>query len=164
MSDTLARKFHAAYERLAPAFGYATRHQTRTFDAHSANGRLMIAVCAEVLGDLERERDVARRANALWKSASKIWRRYCSNAYAKLCKLERERDDAVLRREETVMQCELLASDMRQWRECAENLIDYARECLASLSGGCGHPYCEREMDTIRKDIARYERLKEGGK
>ncbi len=63
--------------------------------------------------------------------------------------------------------CEFIASLERerdQWRECAEGLVDYARECLASLSGGCGHPYCEREMDTIRKDIARFERLKEGGK
>lgn len=57
-----------------------------------------------------------------------------------------------------------LKRERDQWRACAENLIDYARECLASLSGGCGHPYCEREMDTIRKDIARYERLKECGK
>ena len=45
----LARKFHDTYERLAPSFGYATREETRFFDPHSPNGRLMIAVCEELL-------------------------------------------------------------------------------------------------------------------
>lgn len=45
----LARKFHEAYERLAPQFGYETRQETRAFDPKSANGRLMVAVCAELL-------------------------------------------------------------------------------------------------------------------
>lgn len=45
----MARKFHEAYERLAPSFGYETQPQTRVFDPTSANGRLMTAVCAEVL-------------------------------------------------------------------------------------------------------------------
>lgn len=44
----LARKFHEAYERLAPLYGYETRQETREFDPTSNNGRLMIAVCAEV--------------------------------------------------------------------------------------------------------------------
>jgi hypothetical protein len=56
------------------------------------------------------------------------------------------------------------AAKADEWRECAENLIDYARECLANLSWGSGYTRYNREMDTIRKDIARYERLKEGGK
>lgn len=47
-AEALARKFHEAYERLAPTFGYLTSPDTRTFDPTSANGRLMIAVCAEV--------------------------------------------------------------------------------------------------------------------
>jgi hypothetical protein len=45
----LARQFHATYERLAPSFGYETRAETRDFDADFPNGRLMIAVCAEIL-------------------------------------------------------------------------------------------------------------------
>jgi hypothetical protein len=69
MSEILARKFHESYERLAPAFGYDTRNETRTFDPHSANGRLMIAVCAEVVGcveGLERERDKWRECAELF--------------------------------------------------------------------------------------------------
>lgn len=46
--ETLARRFHEAYERLAPSFGYETRAETRHFDPASDNGRLMIAVCAEI--------------------------------------------------------------------------------------------------------------------
>jgi hypothetical protein len=43
---TMARAFHDTYERLAPQFGYETRLSTRTFDPESANGKLMIAMCA----------------------------------------------------------------------------------------------------------------------
>ncbi len=45
---TLARRFHEAYERLAPAFGYETRPETREFDPLSRNGLLMIAVLKEL--------------------------------------------------------------------------------------------------------------------
>lgn len=44
----VAEKFHKAYERLAPSFGYETRKETRRFDPESNNGKLMIAVCAEL--------------------------------------------------------------------------------------------------------------------
>lgn len=47
----LAIKFHDTYERLAPQFGYKTREDTKTFDPDSANGRLMIAVCREILSN-----------------------------------------------------------------------------------------------------------------
>lgn len=46
---TLALRFHEAYERLAPTCGYETRVDTRSFDPTSPNGRLMIAVCAEII-------------------------------------------------------------------------------------------------------------------
>lgn len=49
---SLARTFHEAYERLAPEHGYTTRPDTRAFDPSSANGRLMVAVCTEVLAAL----------------------------------------------------------------------------------------------------------------
>ena len=55
MSEDLARKFHEAYERLAPSFGYETRKETREFDPQSNNGHLMIAVCAEVLAESEQK-------------------------------------------------------------------------------------------------------------
>lgn len=44
----LALRFHEAYERLAPQFGYETREDTKKFDPESKNGKLMIAVCKEV--------------------------------------------------------------------------------------------------------------------
>ena len=45
----LAILFHHAYERLAPSVGYDTRVETRIFDPESPNGKLMLAVCAEIL-------------------------------------------------------------------------------------------------------------------
>jgi len=45
----MARAFHAAYERLAPQFGYETRQETRDFDRSTPNGQLMVAVCREVV-------------------------------------------------------------------------------------------------------------------
>ena len=48
----LARRFHEAYERLAPSFGYETRKDTREFDPTTPNGRLMVAVCSELLAAL----------------------------------------------------------------------------------------------------------------
>jgi hypothetical protein len=45
----LAIRFHETYERLAPAFGYETRLDTRAFDPASKNGKLMVAVCAVIL-------------------------------------------------------------------------------------------------------------------
>lgn len=45
----LAIRFHEAYERLAPRFGYETRPETRNFDPQSQNGRLMVAVCREII-------------------------------------------------------------------------------------------------------------------
>lgn len=49
----LAAKFHEAYERLAPSFGYATRDDTKAFDPESPNGKLMIAVCQEIGDEIE---------------------------------------------------------------------------------------------------------------
>lgn len=48
----LAVTFHNTYERLAPQFGYETREDTKQFDSNSKNGRLMVAVCTEILGEL----------------------------------------------------------------------------------------------------------------
>lgn len=48
--ETLARRFHDAYERLAPSFGYQTREASAKPWAQvpENNRRLMIAVCAEI--------------------------------------------------------------------------------------------------------------------
>lgn len=53
--EALALKFHNTYERLAPSFGYETREDTREFKPASKNGKLMIAVCGEILGDVEKK-------------------------------------------------------------------------------------------------------------
>ncbi len=47
-NEWLARRFHEAYERLAPQHGYATRKDTRAFDPESKNGKLMLAVVADL--------------------------------------------------------------------------------------------------------------------
>jgi hypothetical protein len=49
---SLAKFFHDTYEQLAPAYGYETRPETRQFNVHSKNGRLMVAVCRRVLRTL----------------------------------------------------------------------------------------------------------------
>lgn len=49
----LAVLFHETYERLAPDFGYETRPDTKVFDPESKNGRLMVAVCGEILNRRE---------------------------------------------------------------------------------------------------------------
>jgi hypothetical protein len=51
--ERLARRFHELYELLAPEFGYETRVESRVFDAESANGRLMIAVCSRMVEELK---------------------------------------------------------------------------------------------------------------
>jgi hypothetical protein len=45
----LARACHNIYERLAPDFGYKTRTETRDFNPETPNGKLMVAVCREIL-------------------------------------------------------------------------------------------------------------------
>lgn len=47
-----ARRFHDIYERLAPQFGYETRPDTKEFDPESKNGKLMTAVCGEIVREV----------------------------------------------------------------------------------------------------------------
>lgn len=68
MSEQLARRFHDAYERLAPSFGYETRQETRAFDPTTPNGRLMIATCGELSSE---SRTVAGRTVAEWREFAK---------------------------------------------------------------------------------------------
>ncbi len=55
--ELVARKFHEAYERLAPEFGYETREDTKQFNPESKNGKLMIAVCGEIISALTKQSD-----------------------------------------------------------------------------------------------------------
>ena len=50
--EELAILFHDTYEKLAPEHGYETRNDTRLFDPNTPNGKLMIAVCDEVMREL----------------------------------------------------------------------------------------------------------------
>lgn len=53
--EALAMRFHEAYERLAPSFGYSTREASAKpwADVPADNKALMIAVCAELLPSLD---------------------------------------------------------------------------------------------------------------
>lgn len=57
--EQIARHFHEAYERLAPAFGYETREASRKAwaDVPENNKALMIAVVAEVRALLQTKED-----------------------------------------------------------------------------------------------------------
>lgn len=54
-SEQLAQMFHEAYERLAPEHGYDTREASAVpWEAvPEANKNLMIAVCGEILANLD---------------------------------------------------------------------------------------------------------------
>lgn len=45
----MAIDFHDIYEKLAPDFGYDTRKDTKLFDKDTPNGRLMVAVCEQII-------------------------------------------------------------------------------------------------------------------
>ena len=68
----LAILFHKTYEKLAPSFSYVTKHDTKKFDINSPNGRLMVAVCEEIIKwQTERmysEEDMAESFMACWKA------------------------------------------------------------------------------------------------
>lgn len=72
-AEAWARQLHDTYERLAPSFGYETRKETRQFDPTTPSGRLMIAVCGEVVKSaIEKATKELREANDnLFKVARK---------------------------------------------------------------------------------------------
>jgi hypothetical protein len=60
--EEIAKLFHETYERLAPQYGYETRADTKEFDKDSPNGKLMIAVIAELIPHLN-SRNLLEREN-----------------------------------------------------------------------------------------------------
>ena len=48
-AEEMAKAIHESYERLAPKYGYEMYKGARKFDKNSPNGKLMIAVCTEVI-------------------------------------------------------------------------------------------------------------------
>jgi hypothetical protein len=71
-----AERFHEAYERLAPSFGYATREDTRAFDPESANGKLMIAVCSEMLAREQSAQPFEFDSAGLMEGSVDAWKEY----------------------------------------------------------------------------------------
>jgi hypothetical protein len=59
-AEALARRFHEAYERLAPSFGYTTRPESAApwEQIPDQNRRLMIAVCEELLAEVRASSDI----------------------------------------------------------------------------------------------------------
>ena len=53
MAEEVARKFHEAYEELAPSFGYETREESRVtwVEVPGNNKALMIAVVSKLMND-----------------------------------------------------------------------------------------------------------------
>ena len=68
-AERWARLFHDTYETLAPEYGYETRPETREFDPTSSNGRLMMAVCANVVAEL-----LASQAAEIWDKKMEVER------------------------------------------------------------------------------------------
>lgn len=64
LSEVVARRFHEAYERLAPSFGYETRRESAVpwEDVPEANRLLMRAVVAEMFTLVNWEWDDYERA------------------------------------------------------------------------------------------------------
>ena len=50
-SEELAERFHKHYEAMAPVFGYETRPETKAFNPNTPNGKLMIAVCEQIINE-----------------------------------------------------------------------------------------------------------------
>ena len=111
-----ARKFHDAYERLAPSFGYETRTETRLFDPDTPNGKLMVAVCGEVVGPLlsaARERDALRKERDEAKGEVEAWQRQFNKNVDRVVKAEeserRARAESAALREQVGKLTEALA-------------------------------------------------------
>lgn len=78
-AEAMAQRFHEAYERLAPGFGYETRKESAVpwDEVPLRNKRLMIAVCRELAArvpDGADERRRLREAVGNWLATIHNWR------------------------------------------------------------------------------------------
>ena len=87
MGEALAKRFHEVYERLAPGYGYKTREDTKVFDPNTPNGRLMTAVCEEIMSDVKELVYVVDGMCDSYRDENygdvKEWARHVNNAYSK---------------------------------------------------------------------------------
>lgn len=81
-AEQWARTFHEIYERLAPSFGYETRTDTRDFDPQSKNGRLMVAVCGEVVQQLLDARESQQKAKIADLQQELDWQNHRNSGHA----------------------------------------------------------------------------------
>jgi hypothetical protein len=85
----LAVQFHEIYERLAPNYGYETRTETRAFDTSTPNGKLMVAVCREIIQTVfkpildERDKEIERLTKKVAELRAAYDRQVIENAELK---------------------------------------------------------------------------------
>ena len=75
--EEMAQRFHEAYERLAPSFGYETRRESAVpwAEVPESNRRLMAATVAEAVGPLLAEVERLRGVVGLLREARAWWPR-----------------------------------------------------------------------------------------
>ena len=124
----LALSFHILYERLAPEYDYKTQKATKKFDENSANGKLMIAVCNELLPNLrarikqlevdlvdsQRQADEALRISEEWIENTSV-----DNVLKLRDKIKQLEDERRMYIEEKALfkqQSEQLKDDIAEWK------------------------------------------------
>jgi hypothetical protein len=55
---------------------------------------------------------------------------------------------------------EELYAKIREWQECADNLIDYAYDFLVDAEQFKGYERYDRQIQTVKKHIEEYKKLK----
>jgi hypothetical protein len=146
----------------------------------TAASRPCCIVNADFARKLEHERDEARELHRKSLREREATEKEVDAMLVRALKAERERDEArqqerihydnlheaqagYAKAERAEKMLRTAAAKADQWRECAEGLILYAREAREALNKAAADKWV-LELQRLNADIARYERLKEGGK
>ena len=143
---------NSGVERPEPSPHFLQKGDSPETDALAHSGLCPVSYIArmtDLARKLERERDEARQQEQIHYDNLHEARSLAQAGYAKA-----ERAEKMLR---------AAAAKADQWRECAEGLILYAREAREALNKAAADKWV-LELQRLNADIARYERLKEGGK
>ena len=154
--EQLARQFHEVYERLAPSFGYETRKDTKKFDPTQPNGRLMMAVCAEIfavasaqLATLQRELAGARED---FQSFAKIDQAANSELTTLRAQLEEAKQDKEAALKTAQFRFEAW-SDGESERDSLTAQLEEAKNEIGDLANSL---VTERDLvDTLRVQVAK---------
>ena len=136
MSEKLARRFHDIYERLAPAFGYETREETRRFDPTSKNGRLMSAVTDVIEADVQAENARLQRDLEIMTQTAATQGDRAENAEAEAKRLGGHISDAI--------------AQVETWRGRAKNAeaeVERLRRILLALVATGGEVVMEDDRE-----------------